>query len=226
METAIIVAITVAATLVITLILMLVSARFGAKRQEAARAIAAELGLTYRDRRDDRRDLNAMTPGASPEKPRGFIGDMFDDLSHWRLEGERNGIAVSVHEEERRSGKSSVTYIVAAAQYPAPLPYKLKAAKEGVFTKIGKGLFGLKDVEIGVPEFDDAVRIKTDDDAAARNLFSNPSTYEAFLGLVRRFPRTVADSNAVVCARPNAKPVLEEIRELVGLLSTFAANVR
>ncbi len=230
METVGIVLFFIIASIAMTVAIVFGMSKYTAKRKELAKSIGMELGLAYSDGWEALKRFYAEHPGPvsldAYEKMPSFLKKMMESMAPWRLDGEKNGVRVSVYEERRSSGKSSVTYIVGKAYYPTPLNWKLKAAKEGIFTKIGKGLFGLKDVEIGVPEFDDAVRVNADDDAAARTLFGNPSVYGSFLKLVQRFPETFADSTAAVRERANAKPELAELRELVELLSAFAANVR
>jgi hypothetical protein len=84
------------------------------------------------------------------------------------IAGTADGARITICFETRSSGKTSTTYTVVRADYPTPLPFELHIAHEGTFIRLGKALFGLRDLEIGDEAFDRAVRIKTGDDAAAR----------------------------------------------------------
>jgi len=133
---------------------------------------------------------------------------------------------VAVYPETRSSGKSSRTYVVAKAFYPAPLAFKFRASREGTMAKIGKALFGLKDVQIGDPDFDPKVRIRAEDEAAAASLFFREATASAFLALLERFPEAVADSAGVTRERQASLLPMEELEEVLDLLTAFAAEVK
>lgn len=89
----------------------------------------------------------------------------------WRLEGERDGVRVSVFSETRSTGRTSTTYTVVRAFYRQDLEYELSITHEGALFKLGKALFGLKDVELGDPELDPLIRVKAGDPIAAKLLF-------------------------------------------------------
>jgi len=100
------------------------------------------------------------------------------------LAGTVDGVRITIFFETRGSGKSRTTYTVVRADHPAPLPFELHIAYEGTFTRLGKALFGLRDLEVGDEAFDRAVRVKTGDEAAARAVLSRPDTRTAILGMI------------------------------------------
>jgi hypothetical protein len=100
------------------------------------------------------------------------------------LVGTSEGVPVLVYPDTRGSGRSSTTYTVVRAEYPAPLPVDLRIGSEGALTRLGKAVFSLRDVELGDPEFDRAVRVKSDDEAGARAVVGKPGARDAILGLL------------------------------------------
>ena len=98
--------------------------------------------------------------------------------------GVTDGVEVSIFLESVGSGKSETKYTVVRADYPKPLPFEMRIGAEGAFTRLGKALFDLQDVEIGVPEFDRAVRIKAADQEGARAALGKPGARDAVLGLL------------------------------------------
>ena len=74
----------------------------------------------------------------------------------------------------RGSGKSRTTYTVVRADYPTPLPFELHIADQGTFIRLGKSLFGLRDVEVGDEAFDRAVRVKTGDEGCRQSRACEP----------------------------------------------------
>ena len=98
--------------------------------------------------------------------------------------GVTDGVEVSIFLESVGSGKSETKYTVVRADYTKPLPFEMRIGAEGAFTRLGKALFDLQDVEIGVPEFDRAVRIKAADQEGARAALGKPGAREAVLGLL------------------------------------------
>jgi hypothetical protein len=95
-----------------------------------------------------------------------------------------DGVEVSIFLESHGSGKTETKYTVIRADYPKPLPFEMRVGAEGAFTRLGKALFDLQDVEIGEPEFDRAVRIKTADQDGARAALGKAGARDAVLGLL------------------------------------------
>ncbi len=198
--------------------------------REEARIQADQLGLEYVDGIDALR-RSYLESGQTKaleafERMPAFLRSFAESAAPWRLEGSWKGVRVAVYRETRSSGKSSRTYVVAKAFYPSPLPFKFRASREGTMAKIGKALFGLKDVQTGDPDFDPKVRIRSDDEAAAASLFFRETAASTFLALLERFPDAVADSAGVTRERQASLLPAEELREVLDLLAGFAAEVR
>ena len=70
------------------------------------------------------------------------------------------------------TGKSSTTYTRLRAPYVNPSGFRFKVFPEGLFARIGKR-FGMQDVVIGVPVFDDAWIVQGNDEPRLRTLFSS-----------------------------------------------------
>jgi len=198
--------------------------------REEARVQAGRLGLEYVDGIDALRrsyvESGQTKALESFERMPAFLRAFAESAAPWRMEGLRKGVRVAVYPETRSSGKSSRTYVGAKAFYPAPLAFKFRASREGTMAKIGKALFGLKDVQIGDPDFDPKVRIRAEDEAAAASLFFREATASAFLALLERFPEAVADSAGVTRERQASLLPMEELEEVLDLLTAFAAEVK
>jgi hypothetical protein len=98
--------------------------------------------------------------------------------------GEADGVEVTIFLESVGSGRAQTKYTVVRADYPKPLPFEMRLGAEGTFTRLGKALFELRDLEIGDPDFDRAVRVKTSDEAAAKVALGKPGVRDAVLGLL------------------------------------------
>lgn len=156
-----------------------------ARIRERARSLAAELGF------DCVEGGPALAGAVEAQNLEGFTAKAATLLTRllattmpWRLEGRVEDFRVTIRPETRSSGKSSTTYTIVEVFLPSPLPYKLRVAKEGLFTKLGKALFGLSDVEVGDPAFDPLVRIKAEDPLAARLLLGDEEAKRAFTALL------------------------------------------
>ena len=75
------------------------------------------------------------------------------------------------------TGKSSTTYTRMRAPYVNKDGFRFKIYREGFFSDVGK-LFGLQDIEVGFPEFDEEFIIKGNDTEKLRQLFSNSNIRE------------------------------------------------
>ena len=98
--------------------------------------------------------------------------------------GTADGVEVTIFLESVGSGKSETKYTVVRADYPKPLPFDMRIGSEGAFTRLGKALFDLSDVEIGDGEFDRAARVKAADEAGAKVVLGKPGARDAVLGLL------------------------------------------
>jgi hypothetical protein len=70
------------------------------------------------------------------------------------------------------TGKSHVTYTRMRAPYVNADGFRFKIYRKSVFSNIGK-YFGMKDIEVGYPEFDRDFIIKASDESKTRSLFMN-----------------------------------------------------
>lgn len=75
------------------------------------------------------------------------------------------------------TGKSSTTYTRMRAPYINPEGFRFKIYNAGIFTDIGKW-FGMQDINIGVPHFDDCYVIKGNNEDKVKQLLSNESIRE------------------------------------------------
>lgn len=143
----------------------------------------------------------------------------------WKLSGLYNGVKVMVYPETRSSGKSSTTYTLVRAYYKNPLNYKLTAAHEGFFTKLGKSLFGMQDVEIGDAVFDPLVRIKTSDEYAAKDLFSRSETRDAMIDALSFNAGIRAENSFIHFEKVGVITDTETLRTILDKLSAFAKSI-
>jgi len=72
------------------------------------------------------------------------------------------------------TGKSSVTFTRMRAPYVNKDGFRFKIYRKGFFSGLGK-LLGLRDVEVGYPEFDNEFIIQGNDSEKLRALFANQS---------------------------------------------------
>lgn len=71
------------------------------------------------------------------------------------------------------TGKSSVTYTRMRAPFVNPSLFRFTVYRANIFTGLGK-LFGMQDIEVGNPFFDDAFVIQGNQPERVRSLFQNP----------------------------------------------------
>lgn len=157
------------------------------KAHERMAAIAVELGLRY------------VGPGSTT--PDGFEGGGFKRFlavfNPWRLEGTRNGLNVAAFTETRGSGRSRTTYTIVEAYFPSPLGCGLNLGRENALTKLGETLFNLKDIQLGSPSFDAAVRIKGSDPDRVKALLSPTRIQDAILQAMEKQPGITVQDDKV-----------------------------
>lgn len=73
--------------------------------------------------------------------------------------------------------KSSITYTRLRAPYVNQDGFRFSIYRKNIFSGIGK-FFGLQDIEVGYPEFDDNFIIKGNNEEAVRALFDNVTIRE------------------------------------------------
>jgi len=160
------------------------------KADAGMRQVAATLGYRLLENMEaiDRSIVPAMRQAAleAREKMPEFFRKMAERPARGFLcvAGEAEGVEVSIFLESSGGGRSKTTYTVIRADYPKPLPFEMRVGSEGALTRLGKALFELRDVEIGDPEFDRAVRVKAADEAGAKAALGKPGARDAVLGLL------------------------------------------
>jgi hypothetical protein len=165
----------------------------GRQRRRAAagmQQVAASFGFTVLENMEavDRSIVPAMRQAAreAREKMPPFFRKLAERPARGFLcvAGVADGVEVTIFLESRGSGRTETKYTVVRADYATPLPFEMRIGAEGAFTRLGKALFDLRDLEIGDAEFDRAVRIKTADEAGARAALGKPGARDAVLGLL------------------------------------------
>lgn len=195
------------------------------KRRERARAImsdaASACGLEYSDGRSDAQSMEA------PGFLQGLLRDLIQQNAPWRLSGTRSGQRVEVYPETRSNGKSSTTYVIVQVCYTHPLSFEIRFAKEGIFTKLGKAMSLMKDVETGDPDFDPLIRVKTKDEASAQGFLSDLGHRQALVSLVQAYPEAWADKEKLHWERvADSLPAAELERVLSVLVPSAEALSR
>ena len=75
------------------------------------------------------------------------------------------------------TGKAVVVFTRMRAPYVNPAGFRFTVYRKSIFSGVGK-LFGMQDIEIGDPDFDDKFIIKGTDESVVRQLLSNPRLRE------------------------------------------------
>jgi len=141
-----------------------------------------------------------------------------------KLSGSLNGIPLRVDSFSRRHGNQSTTYTRYQVRYPsAGFDFMLK--REGGLAKIGH-FFGIRDIEVGDPGFDDAFKIQTNDPARLRQLLT-PSVRSGLFRLMASFPPVVISEGHIGMELPrlerNPERLESVIRRLVGTAQLLAS---
>ncbi len=160
------------------------------KADAGMRQLAASLGFRVLENMEavDRSIVPAMRQAAleAREKMPPFFRKMAERPARGFLcvAGVADGVEVTIFLESVGSGKTETKYTVVRADYPKPLPFEMRLGAEGAFTRLGKALFDLRDIETGEPEFDRAVRVQAADDTGAKAALGKPGARDAVIGLL------------------------------------------
>ncbi len=73
--------------------------------------------------------------------------------------GSQRGVQVNIDIRVYGNGKNQQTYTRVEAELPRETPEDLLISKEGFFSGVGK-LFGVQDIQVGIPKVDEAFIIK------------------------------------------------------------------
>lgn len=105
----------------------------------------------------------------------GEIGADFVNEGFWKgkkVVARFENWVVTLDTYTQSTGKTSTTYTRIRAPYINKDGFNFKIYKSGWFSDIGR-TFGMQDVEIGYPEFDDKFIIKGNDESKLIELFSS-----------------------------------------------------
>jgi hypothetical protein len=145
------------------------------KENEKLKQAAVELGFQFES-------------GADQEIRIPYVPDFLKPLftfakseSSWKMTGVVDGIPIVVYPVVRGSGKNKRSYTVVEASYRKAPPSSFKITREGFFSKIGKAVFHMQDIQIGNPEFDRRVAIKGSDPFRLVRLLSHPALQKGIL---------------------------------------------
>jgi hypothetical protein len=130
------------------------------------------------------------------------------------------------------SGHSSQTYTRMRAPFVNPDGFRFTIYRKGLFSDLGK-LLGMQDIEVGDPEFDEAVIIKGTDEARVWELFADPTLRSLVLAqpsgrlcvkdnegwLRARFPQGIDELHFL------ERGVIKDVQRLKGLFDLFAATL-
>lgn len=72
------------------------------------------------------------------------------------------------------TGKTWMTFTRLRAPYVNADGFRFKVSRKSMFSGLGK-VFGMQDVEIGEPQFDEAFIVQGNDEAKLKQLFANPT---------------------------------------------------
>lgn len=127
---------------------------FGPSKSEIWRQFSEQLGGTYTEAR--------------------FLKGDRVEASHGEWKVTLDTYAVS-------TGKVTVVYTRMRAPYVNHAGFRFQVYRKSVFSGVGK-FFGMQDIEIGDPTFDDAFIVKGTDESVVKQLFSNPKLRELLAG--------------------------------------------
>jgi hypothetical protein len=169
-------------------VMLTVALRAFRRNAERMRRVADELGFTFHGPGDE--------PPGEPE-PTG-AQRLLKDLKPWRVTGTRDDVAVAIYLETRGSGKNRTTYSIVEASFPRPLDFTMLVYRESAMAKLGKAVFGLKDIEVGSEQFDKAVRIKGSDPERIARLLSGSGIQDRILTALQASPTISVTSKAAL----------------------------
>jgi hypothetical protein len=179
------------------------------KRHHARmRAVADELGFSFNG-------PGTEPPGAAePGVGKRFL----ESMKPWRLTGMHDDVAVAIYLEIRGGGKSRTTYSIVEASFPRPLPFALHVGRESTLARFGKAVFGLHDIEVGVEQFDRAVRIKGGDPDRIRGLLSGSGVQDRILSALEASPTIIVNQRAAIWEKRGTMENAETYRQAMDLV--------
>lgn len=194
----------------------LVMSRMLRRLHEKMRAVAAELGLSYRGPLEDA-PAGVPSDHLAPAGPRG----LFRMLGPWRLVGNRSGVFVAVFPETR--GKTS--YTVIEAYYPEALPFTVRIGRETALARLGKSVFGMSDIEVGSERFDSEVRVRGSDPARIAGLLAHADVQDRILAALQASRLVTVTERAARWEKQGTPMKAEACREALDLVVPIARAI-
>ena len=178
---------------------------FGPTRREIWQQLSDELGATY-------------------VKGRAFKADKVQ-VTHGEWTVTLDTYAVS-------TGKVTMIFTRMRAPYVNPDRFRFRVYRKGVFSALGK-FFGMQDIEVGYPEFDEEFIIQGSDESRVQQLFANRKIRELVASqkdiqfsvkdnegvFGPKFPDDVDELNFVVLG------VMKDVEKLKELYELFAETL-
>jgi hypothetical protein len=172
------------------------------------RGVADELGFTYHGPGE------ALPVGAEPTGIRRLL----QVLQPWRLTGMHGDVEVAIYLEKRGAGRNKTAYSIVEASFPTPLPFTLRLGKETAKVRFGKALFGIQDIEVGIEQFDSAVRIKGSDPDRIRQVLSSAGVQDRILAALEAWPRIAVTETAAHWEKQGTVKDAESYRRAMDLV--------
>jgi hypothetical protein len=151
---------------------------------------------------------------------KGPFGNYMAAFMPWRICGDYKSVGVSIRKVERGSGKSKRSYTRFESNFKRPLEFSLTISSEDFFTRVGKSLFGLQDIETGNSELDRLARIKSDNVNGARSWLSSSGRQQALISLLMQHPEAEINQAGVALESRGFKPDLNEYRAALDALTS------
>lgn len=103
------------------------------------------------------------------------LGATFVEGSFWKgskVQAQAKEWVITLDTYTVHANNANITYTRIRAPYVNKDGFRFTIYRKSIFSEIGK-LFGMQDVEVGYPEFDNAFIIKGNDESKLRSLFNN-----------------------------------------------------
>ncbi|MBI3788848.1 MAG: DUF3137 domain-containing protein, partial [Ignavibacteriales bacterium] len=103
------------------------------------------------------------------------LGATFVEGRFWKegkVQSQTKEWVITLDTYKVHANNAHITYTRIRAQYVNKDGFRFTIYRKSIFSEIGK-FFGMQDVEVGYPEFDDAFIIKGNEESKLRSLFNN-----------------------------------------------------
>lgn len=187
---------------------------------DSLRRTAAELGYEFVTGAEPAFSQNAL-PETEPQPGWKRVLSYF---APWRIRGREGEENVAIYTVVRGSGKSRSTYtIVEMSAHSKAGSFAI--SKEGFFSKVGKALFALQDIQAGDPEFDAKAMVKGQDSEAVKRLLSSSALRSAIMGALDAYPGLRIGDSKIVFERSGSITKAEFFRPLIQSMSEVARTM-